>query len=315
MTVPRGIQRPIHSGRRIGASIASRFQTVREVARTRQQKLKEHILRIPGMELTVRATREMMADDGPHLAAGVAYYALLSLFPLMLGLIAILGLILPSESVQQDLVDFFEEYLPASVDVLNRNIGDVIRLRGPTGLVSLVLLLWSASTVFGAVSRVINRAFFIRQDRAFVKRKLRDMSMALGVGLLVLLSVGATSIISILKSLDVDVPSTTFDIVARFLGIIISFGIFLILYKFVPNTKIYWRFVWPGAFLAAVLFEIAKNLFLLYLSRFADYESIYGSVGPIVALILWLYISAFILMLGAEFSSEYGRMKGESSVH
>jgi membrane protein len=243
------------------------------------------------------------------MAAGVAYYAILSLFPLMLGLIAVLGLFLPSETIQEELFEFFERNLPGATDVLQQNIEDVIRLRGAIGAVSLVLLFWSASAMFGAISRAINRAWDIHRDRPFHIRKLRDITMAFGTGILFALSVGATSALSILPSTDLPVLGAAANVGTRLLAFLPSLAIFLLLYKFIPNTKTYWRFVWPGALLAAILFEIAKSLFVLYLDRFANYEQVYGSVGSVIALLVWIYFSAFILILGAEFSAEYGRMR------
>jgi membrane protein len=93
------------------------------------------------------------------------------------------------------------------------------------------------------------------------------------------------------------------------LGFIFSLSIFLTLYKFIPNTKTYWRYVWPGAVLVAILFEIGKSLFVFYIDRFSTYESVYGGVASMIILLIWIYISAFILILGAEISAEYGRMK------
>jgi membrane protein len=163
--------------------------------------------------------------------------------------------------------------------------------------------------MFGAINRTINRAWDIHQDRPFHIRKLRDLSMALGISILFFLSLGATSIYSILSSTDLPVIGTALNVGARLLAFLPSFAIFLILYKLIPNTKTYWRYVWPGALLAAVLFEVSKSIFVLYLDRFATYELIYGSVGSVIALLFWIYVAAFILILGAEFSAEYGRMR------
>jgi membrane protein len=272
------------------------------------QWIRARLLAIPAGELVVRTVQELMADDATHMAAGVAYYAILSLFPLMLGLLAIFGLFLPSEAIQEELFDFFERNLPGAIDVLQQNIEDVIRLRGAVGVVSLVLLFWSASAMFGALSRAINRAWDIHRDRPFHIRKLRDLTMALGTGILFVVSVGATSALSILPATDLPVLGVASNLGARFFAFLSSLAIFLLLYKFIPNTKTYWRFIWPGALLAAILFEIAKSLFVLYLDRFANYELVYGSVGSVIALLVWIYVSAFILILGAEFSAEYGRM-------
>ena len=286
-----------------------RFRGMVGRASNRLQPIKGRLLGVPAVQLIVRTVQELSDDDASHMAAGVAYYAILSLFPLLLGLLAIFGFFLPSEAVQEELFDFFKRNLPGSIDVLERNIEEVTRLRGAIGLVGLVLLFWSASAMFGAIARAINRAWDIHRDRPFHIRKLRDIAMALGTGVLFVLSVGATAVFSILQGMDLPVVGTAADSGARFLGFLFSLAIFLLLYKFMPNTKTFWRYVWPGALLAAILFEVAKTLFVLYLGNFATYESVYGSVGSVIALLVWIYISAFILILGAEFSAEYGRMR------
>lgn len=277
--------------------------------RLRQERIKERLLAIQAVQLIVRTIQEMGADYASHMAAGIAYYGLLSFFPLLLGLIAVLGWILPSETVQKELFDFFRENIPGSVDLLERNIDDVIRLRGAIGVLSLILLFWSGSAMFGAVGRVIDRAWNVRRERPFYIRKLRDITMALGVGILFLLSLGGTSLVAILSGIGASVPGAAVNFAARFLAFLVTLAIFLLLYKFIPTTKTHWRYMWPGALLAAGLFEIAKTLFVLYLSHLADYEAVYGSVGAVIVLLVWIYISAFILILGAEFSSEYSRLR------
>ena len=78
---------------------------------------------------------------------------------------------------------------------------------------------------------------------------------------------------------------------------------------FAPNCKTYWRYVWPGALIAAILFEVAKGIFIWYLDNLATYDQVYGSVTSVMSLLLWMWVSALILIMGAEISSEYGRMK------
>jgi membrane protein len=287
----------------------ARLQHAIEPLVDKLQRIKERLLKIFLVQLVVRTVQELGADDASHMAAGIAYYAVLSLFPLLLGLIAIFGLVLPSETVQQDLFEFFERNLPGAVDVLEENIEQVIRLRGAIGAVSLVLLFWSASAMFGAIGRSINRVWDVHKDRPFYIRKVRDLGMALGTGILFLLSVGATAIFSILRATELSVGGIAVDVAARLLAFLFSLGIFLVLYKIMPNTKTYWRYVWPRAVLAAVLFEIAKTLFVFYLDHFASYDMVYGSVASVIILLFWIYISAFILILGGEFSAEYGRMR------
>ena len=274
------------------------------------------LLRYPPLALVYRTVRELNDDDATHMAAGVAYYAILSLFPLTIGLLAIINPVLESETVKTELLNFFQTYLPGSADTLEANLESTERIRGILGLVGIVGMFWMASAIFGAISRAVNRAWDIHQDRPFHIDKLHHLAMAFGVGLLFLLSLSATTAIQFIDSFDTDLTSRVqflrdglLGTAARALPFLFSFGIFLVIYKFIPNTKTYWRYVWPGAALAAVLFEVGKGLFVFYLDNFADYQRIYGSLGSVVVLLTWTYASSFILLIGAEFSSEYERMR------
>jgi membrane protein len=95
----------------------------------------------------------------------------------------------------------------------------------------------------------------------------------------------------------------------KLIAFLLMLAIFILLYKFVPNAKTRWRDVWPGAMLAAVFFEIARTLFIFYLEHFANYQVIYGTISSIVILMVWIYYSAFILIMGAEFTYQYGRTR------
>lgn len=274
------------------------------------------LLRYPPLALVYRTVRELNDDDATHMAAGVAYYAILSLFPLTIGLLAIINPVLESETVKTELLHFFQTYLPGSADTLEANLESTERIRGILGLIGLVGLFWTASAIFGAISRAVNRAWDIHEDRPFHIDKLHHLAMAFGVGLLFLLSLSATTALQFVDSFDAHVTSrvqflqnTVIGTVARALPFLFSVCIFLVIYKFIPNTKTHWRYVWPGAVLAAILFEVGKGLFVFYVDNFADYQRIYGSLGSVVVLLGWTYVSSFILIIGAEFSSEYGRMR------
>jgi membrane protein len=152
-------------------SIKHWFRNRLEHLKARLLPIKGRLLEIPVVRLVVHTIQELGADDATHMAAGVSYYAVLSLFPLILALVAVLGIFLPSETIQEEIFGFFERNLPGTVDVLKENIEQVIQFRGAIGLVGIVLLLWTASAMFGAVSRTINRAWDVHQDRPFHIRK------------------------------------------------------------------------------------------------------------------------------------------------
>ena len=271
---------------------------------------------IPLFHLFYRTVREMSADDATHMAAGVAYYAMLSLFPLSVGLISLLGLVLDSEALEGEVFTFFQAYIPGSKDLLAANINATGSIRGVLGVVSFLGLFWSASLLFGAITRVVNRAWDIHQDRPFYVDKLRHILMAFSVAPLFLLSFGATASLHILATNDVPVigrveflDNDAINIITRPLPFVFTLSIFLLIYKFTPNTKTYWRYVWPGALLGAVMFEAFKSTFVFYLDNFADYERVYGSLASVIVLLAWTYFSGLILIAGAEFSSEYERMR------
>ncbi len=273
--------------------------------------VKDRLQKIPVVQLIYRTAEGSGNHDAAHMAAGVAYYAFLSIFPLLLGLIALFGFFLPSVNLQDELLNYVGDNIPGATNILKQNIASIIDLRGAMGILSILLFFWGASAMFRAVSRAINHAWDISRYRPFLIRKSRELGMALSTGILFLLSLGASAIISILRGVF-DLPVADLIIVnvsSRLLAFLLILAVFLLLYKLIPNTKTYWRYIWPGALLAAILFEIARTLFVFYIENFANYQLIYGSIASIIVLLVWIYYSAFIMILGAEFTYQYGRMR------
>jgi len=268
--------------------------------------------------LTGRVFKELGDDDATHLAAGVAYYAMFALFPLILAVLAIGGTLLDSSGQQENFVNFVTDNLPGSKGFVEDNLREVIKFRSVLGLGAVVGLLWSASAGMGAVARGVNRAWDVHRNRPFYVAKPLQIMMALAVGVLFLLSTLLTSAIELITDprRDWGLPGQDFlldlgiaSLALRVAPFLINMVIFLLLYYFAPNCKTYWRYVWPGALIAAILFEVAKGIFIWYLDNLATYDQVYGSVTSVMSLLLWMWVSALILIMGAEISSEYGRMK------
>ena len=273
-------------------------------------------LKFPPIMLVYRTVQEMKHDDATHMAAGVAYYSILSLFPLTIGIMAVFSPLLPSDTVEGALLDFLRTYLPGSDEAFRENLETTGGLRSALGLVSVLGMFWSASAIFGAISKAVNRAWDVHEDRPFYIDKVRHIAMAFSVGLLFLLSVSTTTLLQFVDDIAGQnggmvqaLEHDTLNSFARLLPFLFSLAIFLMIYKFVPNTMTHWRYIWPGALLAAIAFEVGKGLFLFYLDNFANFEQVYGSLGSVVILLLWTYASALTLIIGAEFTSEYERMR------
>ena len=284
--------------------------------RVRIRRLGRKLDSIPIVHLFYRTVKEMGADDATHMAAGVAYYAMLSLFPLTVGLISLLGLVLDPAALEGEIIGFFQTYLPGSKELLAANINATGNIRGFLGVVSFLGLFWSASLLFGAITRAVNRAWDIHQDRPFYIDKLRHIVMAFSVAPMFLMSFSTTATLQFIGTHDIPVigrveflDHDVINLLTRPLPFLFSLTIFLMIYKFTPNTQTYWRYIWPGALLAAVMFEVSKSIFIFYLDNFADYERVYGSLASVIILLGWTYISSLILITGAEFSSEYERMR------
>ena len=265
-----------------------------------------------------RVFKELGDDDATHLSAGVAYYSVFSVFPLLLGLLAISGTVFTSITLQEQFLDYVTESMPGSEEFVSKNIEELVRFRGALGICAILGLVWSGSSAFGAMSRAINRAWDVEKDRPFYVAKTLHIIIALSVGILFLLSSFASVAIELLSnySRDLGLPGHEFfldfglgNLMLKAVPWAITLAVFLLLYRFVPNCKTYWRYVWTGAVVATILFEASKGIFMWYLVNVANYELIYGSVASMMVLMTWAYVSAFILILGAEISSEYGRMR------
>ncbi len=284
----------------------------------KRSMLDSPVCRNKTLVLTARVAKEMQQIESTHLAAGVAYYALLSLFPLLLGLLALGGILLSSEGTYQGLLSFVTENLPGSKAFVEQNVGEVVEFRGVVGVGAILGFLWTASIGFGAVARSVNRAWGIRVNRPFYVAKPLHILMALAVGALFLISTSATSVIEVITDPERDfgIPAQEFflqlglgHLALRMVPWGINIFIFLMIYRFAPNCKTYWRYIWPGAVVAAVLLEVSKGLFLWYLDNVAIYNQVYGSVTSVIVLLFWIYVSALILILGAEIGAEHSRMR------
>ena len=268
------------------------------------------------VRLVVRVIQDLGDDDATHMAASVSYYTILSLFPLALGLSAIVGIVADSPDQQEQVVDFIVEYLPGSEVFVRDSIEGVVKFRTVTGIISIVSLFWAGSAVFGSITRVVNRAWDVRRDPPFYKNKPRHIAMALGVSLLFWLSVSISSAIHWAASIEIGgstleglVGGQATSVLFRIPALVTTIVIFFIIYKVLPSVETRWSDIWLGVIIAAALFEGCKHLFLWYLGNYAQFDQVYGNLASVVVLMVWAYVSAFILILGAEIASEYTRMK------
>ena len=273
-----------------------------------ESKLHQMLEALPRpLHVLYRTYAKSSEDRAFDLAAAIAYYWFFSIFPLFLGLTALSGYFIDSAEARQAIYSMLTETLPGDTsDFVLENLETVVKLRGPMGFVSIVTLLWSASRAIGAVSRAVNLAWGTPAERFFVFTKLRYFGLTVVAILLILGSMAATAMLEIYVKLDTSFFDRVLgsDIAARIYGIATSttliFVTVLLIYKAVANEPVRARQLWRGALLAAVLFEACKAGFVIYLDRLASHSVVYGSLASIIVLLMWLYLSSYILIFGAE---------------
>ncbi len=263
-----------------------------------------------------RSGKEFQDDNLTDWAAALTYYGILAIFPALLALVSVLGLI--GESATQPLIDNLSEVAPGPAqDILTNALENLQGSQGAAGfafILGLVLAIWSASGYVAAFMRASNAIYDIEEGRPIWKTL--PLRVVLTIALLVLVAISAAGVVitgGIAKELgDVigvgDTAVTVWNIAKwPVLLLIVSF-MFALLYWAAPNVK-QPRFRWlsPGGILAVIGWIIASVAFAFYVGNFGSYNKTYGALaGPIVFL-LWLWISNICILLGAEFNAELER--------
>ena len=265
--------------------------------------------------LIVRSALAFDQDDGAVQSRSIAYYALFSIFPLLLVIMSFSTKLLTSEDAQQLVLKLMEVFMPATSDLLQTNLEQVMATRSTIGILALLSLLWSASGVFTAIYRSVNRAWNNPKSQLFWTEKLFGLAVVFILGLLLVATTFYSTITRVLTSWGVQILDNLPFVAARSGGlsdwlanlvpIVVSVVAFIILYRTIPRNGVAWRDVWLGGLIAGIIWELAQRLYTWYLANFAQYSLIYGSVGAIVGFLLWCYLSAMILLVGAEFTAQY----------
>jgi membrane protein len=277
--------------------------------------------------LLVRAAGDYVSHGASKNAAAISYYVLFSIFPLMIFIIGAAGLIFGSESqVRQDIVDEVVEEVPLTETEGRDQVRDAVQEiegapSGVIGLVALVAMMWGASGMFGAIRYSLNAAFDdVDVQRPFVPQKLIDLALVLGLAAAFVASVVASGVLqyasSTSKSLAglgdlADELGRLWGVVSFVIPVVIAFAAFMALYTLVSSRIRSPVDVWPGALLAAVMFQVLNIGFGIYLEHFAGDNLVFGAIGGVAVFLVWVYVGANIMIFGAEVAAEYPRLRAE----
>jgi membrane protein len=252
------------------------------------------------------SVRDVFTDNIPYWASAVAFNALLSLFPL-----ALLGLSMAAWVVDQgwavnQLHHLLAGVLPLSAGLVEDVVREAIEARERVSIISLLVLLWSGSRVFGALTLALNVAYDVDEPFGWGKSLGMQLLMTLTLGVLLLFAVGANITLDWLRRMlpDQDMGSDLGLWLLRFVvPIALLAGSFFLVYRFVPRGRRDTRSALVGALAATAIFILAKPLFVFFIQSFVDYNLVYGSLAVVILLLVWSYVVAFIILFGGELAS------------
>ena len=248
-------------------------------------------------------------------AAAMSYFGLMALFPALLLLLAISNKL----AAGSELLSHAVEVYPGSSKFLRETIGAFSDLGLGAIASCVVIVLWAGSWVFSVIERALNRIWGA-VSRTFWHGRALTIGMVGAVGLLLSLSVLVTSILVAFREMAVrlsprqlerytllaSVGSAFWQVLFAAGSYLITVALFVLIYRFMPKAEVTLRDTLPGAFLAGALWEIAKYVFAWSLNYF-HYDQIYGSVGAVVAVLTWSYVSSLILLFGAQLTAVFHR--------
>lgn len=261
------------------------------------------------VQIAKRAWAEAKADQVPLLAAGVAFYAFLSIFPALIALVMLYGLVADPATVTRQ-VESVTSALPQAGDLVSSQMQELTATSPSTlgfGLVAaLALALWSASNGVGNMITAINVAYDEEETRGFIKRKLLALLLTLGAIVFVVVAIGLIAVAPVvLDAIGLSAVATVLVQVGRWLLLVVAVAVALaVLYRFAPDRDApQFRWVSVGAVIATVLWILVSVGFSLYVSL-GGYGKSYGSLAGVVVLLFWLWLSSYAILLGAEANAE-----------
>ncbi|MDQ2075110.1 YihY/virulence factor BrkB family protein [Marinimicrobium sp. ABcell2] len=255
--------------------------------------------------------KHRIKDDSLSLvAAGVAFYIFLSIFPALASVISIYGLISDPQTVENH-VTAMENFMPEEVmGIVSERLTTLAETGGGSltfGVaIGILVSLWSANKAMKAVAKALNIAYDTKERRGFIKFHLVTLGLTLfsTVAFIVAITVVVAMplFVSVFLTRQVELLATLLSW-TLYLGLLV--GMYLIVYSVAPDrNRESWKELLPGAIVSAFLFVIASTAFSFYASNFGEFEQEYGALGAVVATMIWLFIGAFIFLVGAELNAE-----------
>lgn len=268
---------------------------------------------------TWRACAEFVDDRGHRDAAQVAFFAVLSFVPLALLLVGAFGLVFDDDEVRDRVIATVFDNVPLSQEAererLQRTVQDALESAGSLGPFTILLLIAGASGLMSALRHAINQAWDIHERPPLLARKALDVALVLGATIVLALSLSVTATRRAADVLEEEegggLVASLLDLVGDALPFVFTAGALLFLYRVLPMHRQAVREIWPGALVATLGLWLMREALELYFEELSDFGALYGSLGALMALLVFVYASSIVMVFGAEFASEWARLPDE----
>ena len=254
-------------------------------------------------------------SDDLTFASSIAYYALLSLFPFFLLAFAIIASITSSETDRQAVLGFVLRYFPQKFGFVEEQLAAMQSAGFRLGVAGSLLMTWAAMGVFGAITSAVNHAWGVEKQPSFVKHKLISFVMLLLAGVLLVFGLILVSAVGVVEAswFEEVVELAPWLLQLRSLALQSATTLLFILvvgliFYFVPNAQVRFRDVWVGAVLTGLLWRGALSAFSYYVRDVSRFD-VHGSIAAVVVFLFWVYVSAVILLYGAEVTAANARLR------
>lgn len=239
--------------------------------------------------------------DGMRGAAALAFYAILSIFPLTLLLAVGISRIVGPAVAQEQIASGLSLFLPIdTVALLQASLADALAQGRSFGLVAVGGLLWAATGLFSNITFSLDLIFQVPSSRSIWRQRVTAALMTIMLIVLVAASFLTSGILRLVQSALLNQPNIWINISSYFLPIGLNMVIFAMLFRYVPSRHVYWDAVWPAAIFGATGWELARWGFGLYLTNIANYQFVYGGIATVIVLQFWVYLVSAVFLFSAE---------------
>ena len=271
-------------------------------------------------QILKRSWAENKADNMPIIAGGVAFFGFLSIFPALIALISLYGLVASPETVARQVENLSAQLPDSAAELIGDQLTAIVNNSSSALSVSLVVsilaALWSASGGMGNLITAVNLAYDEVEARNFVKLKLLSLGLTLASIVFVIVTFGLLAVVpAVIEALPLGIVGTILAQVARWVLLLAVFaGSLAVLYRVAPDRDApRFRWVSLGAVIVTVIWAAVSVVFALYVDNFGSYDKTYGAIAGVIVLMLWLYLTCYLILLGAEINSEAEHQTAEDT--